>query len=59
MQVDMKRVEPECNMDRFYCVELTKDLFGVHGIHRLWGRNGSWGRHRLDWNRIRSRMRSI
>jgi len=44
MQIDMKRIDPEINMDRFYCVELTKDLFGVHGIHRQWGRSGSWGR---------------
>ena len=44
MQIDMKRVDPEINMDRFYCVELTKDLFGVYGIHRQWGRSGSWGR---------------
>jgi predicted DNA-binding WGR domain protein len=49
MQIDMKRVDPEINMDRFYCVELTKDLFGVYGIHRQWGRSGSWGHHRLDW----------
>jgi len=37
MQIDMKRVDPEINMDRFYCVEFTKDLFGAHGIHRQWG----------------------
>ncbi|WP_439144187.1 WGR domain-containing protein [Planktotalea sp.] len=49
MQIDMKRVDPELNMDRFYCVELTKDLFGDHGIHRQWGRSGSWGRIRNDW----------
>ncbi|OUS06232.1 hypothetical protein A9Q96_09600 [Rhodobacterales bacterium 52_120_T64] len=46
MQIDMKRVDPEINMDRFYCVELTKDLFGVYGILRQRGRSGSWG-HRL------------
>lgn len=48
MQIDMKRVEPEINMDRFYCIDVTKDLFGVHGIHRQWGRSGSWGHHRRD-----------
>ncbi len=36
MQIDLKRVDPEINMDRFYCVELTKDLFGAYGIHRQW-----------------------
>lgn len=28
MQIDMKRVDPEANMDRFYSIGLTKDLFG-------------------------------
>ena len=49
MQIDMKRVDPECNMDRFYSVQLTQGLFGDHGVHRQWGRRGTWGRHRLDW----------
>lgn len=49
MQIDMKRVDPELNMDRFYCVELEKDLFNDHRVHRQWGRSGSWGRHRRDW----------
>lgn len=49
MQIDMKRVDPECNMDRFYSVQLTQGLFGNHGVHRQWGRCGTWGRHRLDW----------
>jgi len=49
MQIDMKRIDPELNMDRFYCVEITKNLFGDHGVHRQWGRSGSWGRHRRDW----------
>lgn len=49
MQIYMKRVDPECNMDRFYSVQLTQSLFGDHGVHRQWGRRGTWGRHRLDW----------
>lgn len=36
-------------MDRFYSVLLTQGLFGDHGVHRQWGRRGTWGRHRLDW----------
>ena len=36
-------------MDRFYSVQLTQGLFGDHGVHRQWGRRGTWGRHRLDW----------
>ncbi len=49
MQIDMRRVDPQLNMNRFYSVELTKDLFGHHGVHRQWGRFGTWGRHRCDW----------
>lgn len=49
MQIDMRRVDPDLNMDRFYCVELEKDLFNDHRVHRQWGRCGSWGRHRRDW----------
>lgn len=37
MQIDMRRVDPSLNMNRFYSVELTKDLFGQHGVHRQWG----------------------
>ncbi|WP_366140948.1 WGR domain-containing protein [uncultured Ruegeria sp.] len=28
---------------------MTKDLSGQHGVHRQWGRFGTWGRHRHDW----------
>ncbi|MGC1505810.1 MAG: WGR domain-containing protein [Sulfitobacter sp.] len=49
MQIDMKRVDPEANVDRFYSVGLTEDLFGDHGVYRQWGRSGTWGRHRRDW----------
>lgn len=49
MQIDMRRVDRSCNMNRFYSVELTQDLFGDHGIHRQWVRFGTWGRHRCDW----------
>lgn len=49
MQIDMRRVDPSLNMNRFYSVELTKDLFGQHGVHRQWSRFGTWGRHRHDW----------
>jgi len=45
MQIDMRRVDPSVNMNRFYSVELTKDLFGHIGVHRQWGRFGTWGRH--------------
>ena len=49
MQIDMRRIDPSLNMNRFYSVGLTKDLFGQHGVHRQWGRFGTWGRHCHDW----------
>ena len=49
MQIDMRRIDPSRNMNRLYSMELTKDLFGQHGVHRQWGRFGTWGRHRHDW----------
>lgn len=49
MQIDMRRIDHSLNMSRFYSVELTNDLFDQHGVHRQWGRFGTWGRHRRDW----------
>ncbi|AVL51192.1 WGR domain-containing protein (plasmid) [Roseobacter denitrificans] len=49
MRVDMARVDPDANMDRFYCVQLTKSLFGETGVERQWGRWRTHGRRRLDW----------
>jgi len=49
MRVDMSRVDPDANMDRFYSVQLTQSLFSDVGVERQWGRRRSRGRHRLDW----------
>lgn len=49
MRVDMARVDPDANMDRFYCVVLTESLFGEIGVERQWGRCRTHGRRRLDW----------
>jgi len=49
MMIRMRRVNPEKNMDRYYSVQLTQGLFGDYGMERHWGRNGTWGRFRLDW----------
>ena len=54
MQIDMRRIDPALNMNRFYSVGLTKDLFGQHGVHRQWGRFGTWGRHCHDWYRTQT-----
>lgn len=49
MAIEMMRVDPECNMDRYYKVELTKDLISDHGVHRQWGRRGTKGQHLIKW----------
>ncbi|MBP1807628.1 WGR domain-containing protein [Rubellimicrobium aerolatum] len=47
--VVLTRVEPACNMRRFYSVALATSLFGEPGVERAWGRIGSPGRRRADW----------
>jgi predicted DNA-binding WGR domain protein len=49
MRVDLARTDPDVNMNRFYCVQLTRSLFGEIGVERQWGRRGTFGRRRLDW----------
>ncbi|MEM6899912.1 MAG: WGR domain-containing protein [Pseudomonadota bacterium] len=49
MQIDLARIDPDVNMDRFYHVQLTAGLFDVAGVERIWGRRGTRGRHRVDW----------
>lgn len=58
MQIDMRRIDPSLNMNRFYSVELIKDLFGQHGVHRQWGRFGTWARNRHDWYATQSEAES-
>ncbi|PCH51275.1 MAG: hypothetical protein COC17_01260 [Hyphomicrobiales bacterium] len=48
MAIEMMRVDPECNMDRFYKIELTKDLISDHSVHRQWARRGTKGQD-LHW----------
>lgn len=46
----LTRVDPSCNMSRFYGLALVTSLFGEHGVVRHWGRIGSEGRRRTDWH---------
>jgi len=48
MQIDMKRVDPSCNMDRFYSVQVIQDLFGEHCVIRQWGRRGTRGQSLMN-----------
>jgi len=42
------RIDPELNMQRFYRLSLQPDLFGGCSLIREWGRMGSGGRVRRD-----------
>lgn len=48
MQIDMKRVDQSCNMNRFYSVQVMKDLFGEHCVFRQWGRRGTRGQSLMN-----------
>jgi predicted DNA-binding WGR domain protein len=43
------RVDPSCNMRRFYSVALATSLFGECGVVRQWGRIGTEGQSRTNW----------
>ncbi len=47
--VFLTRVDPSCNMRRFYSLALATSLFGEWGVRRQWGRIGASGRERTDW----------
>ena len=47
--VHLTRVDPSCNMRRFYSVALATSLFGECGVTRQWGRIGTSGQRRTDW----------
>ena len=44
----LRRIDPACNMARFYLVSVGRSLFGDFAIVREWGRIGSIGRVRID-----------
>jgi predicted DNA-binding WGR domain protein len=46
--VELTRVRPELNEQRFYRLEIQPDLFGRTVLIRRWGRIGTSGRQRLE-----------
>lgn len=48
--VHLVRVDPACNMRRFYSLALAMSLFGEHGVERRWGRIGTTGQSRTNWH---------
>ncbi len=37
----LHRIDPDANMARFYCIDLTPTLFGEITVLRHWGRIGT------------------
>ena len=46
--VALRRVDPARNMQRFYSLDVERDLFGRVVLVRRWGRIGKAGKVRLD-----------
>ncbi len=46
--VDLKRIDPKCNMRRFYRMTLQPDLFGGTSLIREWGRIGFRGQSLIE-----------
>jgi predicted DNA-binding WGR domain protein len=44
----LKRVDPSCNMRRFYIMTVQRDLFGGASLIREWGRIGSRGQTLIE-----------
>jgi len=49
MDIFLRKIDPDLNMDRYYAISTTVGIFGDHGVQRQWGRRGTWGQFRLDW----------
>lgn len=45
----LTRIDPACNMARFYRLEILSDLFGGVTLVRNWGRIGGTGREQREW----------
>lgn len=44
----LRRVDPSCNMRRFYIMTVQRDLFGGASLIREWGRIGSRGQSMIE-----------
>lgn len=54
-----RRDAPE-NIDRFYRLDLERDLFGEWCVTRRWGRNGTYGRHKIaSFDSARAALRAF
>ena len=44
----LQRVDPACNVRRFYRMTVQRDLFGCSSLVRVWGRIGTRGREMVN-----------
>jgi len=47
--VNLRRIEHERNMARFYAIGVLPTLFGDWAVVRRWGRIGTYGRTQQMW----------
>jgi predicted DNA-binding WGR domain protein len=48
--VNLHRIDPACNMRRFYRLDVQPDLFGGFAVVKAWGRIGARGRMVDEWH---------
>ncbi|MBW6419641.1 WGR domain-containing protein [Celeribacter sp. PS-C1] len=48
LSLDLKRIEPDMNMRRYYRMTIQRDLFGRASLMREWGRIGFRGQLLID-----------
>lgn len=46
--LQMRRIDPACNMRRFYRMSIQPDLFGGASLVREWGRIGARGQMMIE-----------
>ncbi len=47
-KIHIRKINPACNMRRFYALSIERDLFGNYLLVRRWGRIGTKGRMRVE-----------
>lgn len=50
MTILLHQRDPARNRQRFYALDIERNLFGEWSLSRRWGRIGTHGQQRLDWH---------
>jgi predicted DNA-binding WGR domain protein len=51
IDIFLRRIDPACNMARFYALAIEPTLFGDTALVRRWGRIGTHGRQIIELHR--------